>query len=151
MLGDTITKWVVTKLKTNEFYSFIIKEVCVCLKDWEDTTKDTTRGYFKDDKKRGFNHVKEISKLLNLEVIDCLEKVKNYKQSDQKMNERYHIQNVIRIDKTKLKGVKRVLIVDDVTTSLSTLKTIIRLLPTNIDIKILVLASNCRFVENKKI
>ena len=30
------------------------------------------------------------------------------------MNERYHIQNVIRIDKTKLKGVKRVLIVDDV-------------------------------------
>ena len=24
-----------------------------------------------------------ISKLLNLEVIDCLEKVKNYKQSDQ--------------------------------------------------------------------
>ena len=107
--------------------------------------------YFRDDKKRGFNHVKEISKLLNLEVIDCLEKVKNYKQSDQKMNERYHIQNVIRIDKTKLKGVKRVLIVDDVTTSLSTLKTIIRLLPTNIDIKILVLASNCRFVENKKI
>ena len=107
--------------------------------------------YFKENQKRGFNHVFEIAKLLDLEIIDCLRKTKNYKQSDQKMNERYQIQNVIKIDKTKLKGVKRVLLIDDVTTSLSTLKTIIRLLPTNIDVKVLVLASNCRFMKNENI
>ena len=107
--------------------------------------------YFKENQKRGFNHVLEIAKLLDLEIIDCLRKTKNYKQSDQKMNERYQIQNVIKIDKIKLKGVKRVLLIDDVTTSLSTLKTIIRLLPTNIDVKVLVLASNCRFMKNENV
>lgn len=107
--------------------------------------------YYKDDEKRGFNHIKEIAKVINLEIIDCLKKNKNYKQSDQKFNERKEVKNIIKIDKTKLKGVKRVLILDDVTTSLSTLKTIIRLLPTDIDAKGLVLASNCRFMENENV
>lgn len=105
--------------------------------------------YYKEDLKRGFNHVKEIAKLLDFEIIDCLKKSKNYKQSNQKYNERSRIENIIKIDKTKLKGVKKVLIVDDVTTSLATLKTIIRLLPTNIDIKALILSSNCRFMTDE--
>lgn len=107
--------------------------------------------YYKDDITRGFNHVKEIAKLFKFEIIDCLNKCKNYKQSEQKYIERNKVEKIIKIDKTKLKGVKRILILDDVTTSLSTLKTIIRLLPTNIDIKALVLASNCRFMENENV
>lgn len=107
--------------------------------------------YKEDDKRRGFNHVEEIAKLLDLEIIRCLKKSKNYKQSNKKYEERSEIQNVIKIDKTKLNGVKKVLILDDVTTSLSTLKTIIRLLPTNIDKKALILSSNCRFLENENV
>ena len=104
----------------------------------------------KSDKKRGYRHVKEIAKLLDLEIIDCLSKKKEYKQSDQKYEDREKIQNVIQIDKKKVKGIKKVLIMDDVTTSLSTIRTIIRLLPTEIDKKVLILASNCRFLENEK-
>ena len=107
--------------------------------------------YIKDDEIRGFNHIKEIAKLFELEVIDCLRKRENYKQSSKKYSERGQIQNIIRIDKSKLIGVKRVLILDDVTTTLSTIKTIIRLLPTRIDKKVLVLSSNCRFLENENI
>jgi predicted amidophosphoribosyltransferase len=67
------------------------------------------------------------------------------------MKDRNAVKNIIKIDKSKLKNVKRVLILDDVTTSLSTLKTIIGLLPTNIAIKALVLASNCRFEGNENV
>lgn len=103
-----------------------------------------------DDKKRGFNHVLEIAKTLKLEIVDCLTKVKNVKQASNKMLERKVIQKYIKIDKTKLSSNDKVLIFDDVTTSLSTIKAIIHLLPTNIDKKVLVLASNCRFMENEK-
>ena len=105
--------------------------------------------YYKDDIKRGFNHVKEVAKLLNLEIVDCLIKSKKYKQSDQKYRDRSKIQEYIKIDKTKIKPTDKLLIVDDVTTSLSTIKAIIHLLPTNNDKKVLVLASNCRFMENE--
>lgn len=104
----------------------------------------------KDDRKRGFNHVKLIFESLKLKQIDCLKKTKNYKQSDQKYADRVNIQKIIKIDKTKINPKDKLLIVDDVTTSLSTIKAIIHLLPTKIDIKVLVLASNCRFMENEK-
>jgi len=75
--------------------------------------------------------------------------MKNYKQSDQSFDKRSDIQNIIEIDKTKINDKDRLLIIDDVTTSLSTLKTIIRLLATNVDKKALVIASSCRFMENE--
>ena len=96
-----------------------------------------------------FLSVKEVAKLLNLEIVDCLSKSKKYKQSDQKYRDRSKIQEYIKIDKTKIKPTDKLLIVDDVTTSLSTIKAIIHLLPTNNDKKVLVLASNCRFMENE--
>ena len=105
--------------------------------------------YEGDDLKRGFNHVVEISKLLGLKNIDCLKKVRDYKQSSKRMRERYKIHKNIKIDKTRIKSKDRILIVDDVATSLSTIKTIIHLLPTKNDKKVLILASNCRFMENE--
>lgn len=105
--------------------------------------------YKDDDLKRGFNHVKEIAKLFKLEIVDCLSKNKEYKQSSKKLKERKDIQKIIKIDKTKINEKDKILIIDDVTTSLSTIKAIIHLLPTNIDKKVLVLASNCRFMENE--
>jgi ComF family protein len=105
--------------------------------------------FFKDDEIRGFNHVKEISKCLKLEYIDCLKKEKSYKQSSRKLKDRASIQEVIKIDKTKINEKDKLLIVDDVATSLSTIKAIIHLLPTRNDKKVFVLASNCRFMENE--
>jgi len=107
--------------------------------------------YKKDDEVRGFNHVKEIAKTLKLEIVDCLSKTKKYKQSNQKFGQRKDIQKYIKIDISKLKEKDKILIFDDVATSLSTIKAIIHLLPTNIDKKVLILASNCRFMENEMV
>lgn len=100
------------------------------------------------EEKRGFNHLEEIFKKLDLPIIKCFRKSKKWKQSDKKFNERKEIQKVIKIDKTLLKGIKKVLIVDDVLTSGSTIQTMIRQIPTNIDKKVLVLSSNCQFLAN---
>ena len=101
------------------------------------------------ENKRGFNHLEEIFKCLDIPIIKCFKKTKKWKQSDKKREERTTIQNVIKIDKPCLIGVKRVLIVDDVLTTGSTIKTLISQLPTSIDKKVLVLASNCRIVANE--
>ena len=102
-----------------------------------------------DEIKRGFNHLEEIFKCLKLPIIKCFKKSKKWKQSDKKYSERVQIQKIIKIDKTCLMGVKRVLVVDDVLTSGSTIKTLISQLPSNIDKKVLVLSSNCKIVSNE--
>lgn len=99
--------------------------------------------------KRGFCHLEGIFKSLNLKIIKCFEKNEGWKQSDKKWGDRKGIQNVIKIDKSLLNGVKKVLIVDDVLTSGSTIKAMISQIPSCIDKKVLVLASNCRFLANE--
>lgn len=96
------------------------------------------------NKKRNFNHVEEIFKSLKLNMVKCFLKTENWKQSSKNKNERNQIQKVIKINKAMLRGIDKVLIVDDVSTTLSTIKALIRLIPTNIDIKVLVLSSNCQ-------
>lgn len=103
----------------------------------------------KSEKERGFNHLEEVFKNLKMPIIKCFKKCCEWKQSDKKLSERMNVQNVIKIDKRLLKGVKRVLIVDDVLTSGSTIRTIIKQIPSNIDKKVLVLSSNCRVLANE--
>ena len=91
------------------------------------------------EEKRGYCHLEEIFKNLNLKIIKCFEKSEKWKQSDKKLSERKDIQKVIKIDKRPLEGIKKVLIVDDVLTSGSTIKAMISQLPSNIDKKVLVL------------
>jgi predicted amidophosphoribosyltransferase len=99
--------------------------------------------------KRGFSHVEEMIKGLNLKIIRCFKKTKQWKQSNKHLEERANIQNIIKIDKGTLKGVSKVLLVDDILTTGSTIKTMIRQLPTNIDKKVLIIASNCRIVHGQ--
>ena len=99
--------------------------------------------------KRGFNHLEGIFKCLNFPIIKCFKKDKMWKQSDKSKEERKQIQNVIKIDKAALLDVKKVLIVDDVLTSGSTIKTMISQIPSNIVKKVLVLSSNCRILKNE--
>ena len=98
---------------------------------------------------RGFCHLEEIFKVMGLAIIKCFKKTKEWKQSDKNLIERRKIQNIIKIDKAQLNGVKKILIVDDVLTTGSTIKAMISQIPSNISIKVLVLSSNCRFLVNE--
>ena len=103
------------------------------------------------ERERGFNHLNEIFENLKMPIIKCFKKTKEWKQSDKKIVQRKNIQNVIKIDKKELEGVKKVLLVDDVLTSGATIKTMIRQMPTNIDKKVLVLSSNSDFLSNESV
>lgn len=86
--------------------------------------------YFNDDINRGFNHVKEIFKFLKLKSIDILIKTCNYKQSDQNYKNRKKIGNIIKLKNMGDLSGKKILIVDDICTSGSSLKTCIDLIRT---------------------
>ena len=78
--------------------------------------------YYLDDEERGFNHVEAMFSSLKNKKIPLFKKITNYKQSDQNYYERKNISKIIELDKNKIKGLKKVLIVDDVLTSGNTLK-----------------------------
>ena len=84
--------------------------------------------YYIDDERRGFNHVKAIYESLKLKELPILKKKTSHKQSDQSFKGRRNIKDVLEIDnKISLKG-KKILIVDDIITTGSTLLTSIELL-----------------------
>ena len=84
--------------------------------------------YYIDDERRGFNHVKAIFESLKLKELAILSKKKPHKQSDQSYKNRRTIHDVIKIDeKISLKD-KKILLVDDIVTTGSTLLTSVDLL-----------------------
>ena len=78
------------------------------------------------DQERGFNHVEEIFKNMNLKMIKCIRKTKQVKQADLTTEERQKIYKVLAIDDVDLSG-KKILFVDDVYTTGSTIKAMINL------------------------
>ena len=93
------------------------------------------------DKERGFNHVQEIFKSLKLKMNCCIHKTSNVKQSDLSATERKNIKKHLIIDDVDLSK-KRILIVDDVYTTGSTVKAMIDLVKSRgaKKIKVLVLS-----------
>lgn len=83
--------------------------------------------YIKSDEIRGFNHVEEIYKCLHLEMNKCIHKTMDFKQSDYHKDEREKVDKKLCIDDVNLCN-KKVLIVDDVCTTGSTIKAMIKLL-----------------------
>ena len=82
--------------------------------------------YYKDDLKREFNHVVEIFKILKLPMLKILRKTKGVKQANSSSKQRKDISKYLTIKSTDLSG-KKVLIVDDVYTTGSTMKAAIKL------------------------
>lgn len=100
----------------------------------------------KQNLQRGYNHVVEIFKVLNLPFEQLLSKKGNYKQSNQIKLLRHKISENIEIEKSKIVPKKRYLLVDDIITSGETLKACIEQLKScgAKNIKVLVIAFNCR-------
>ena len=80
----------------------------------------------KSDKERGFNHVEEMFKSLHLKFEKCIHKTKQRKQADLTTKERQKIGEYLLIDNIDLSR-KKVLLVDDVFTTGSTIKSMIKL------------------------
>lgn len=84
--------------------------------------------YELDDEIRGFNHVESIYNRLNLPIYKIIRKTKRVKQSDQRQKERMKIGKHFMVnDLTKIAG-KKVLIVDDICTTGSSIQAAIDLL-----------------------
>ena len=138
-------KYKINDIKTLSIYSYdgLVKELIYQFKGLYDyELKDIFLEYFiddlefkylgytltyapsskEDDTKRGYNHVKEIFSCLPNKKVKLFIKKDNYKQSDIKYKDRNKIIDHIALVKENLKGIKRVLIVDDVLTSGNTLK-----------------------------
>lgn len=80
------------------------------------------------NKNREFNHVVEIFKELDLLMIDAIYKKIDFKQSDLKRNEREKVKDKLGIkDINRLRN-KKVLFVDDISTTGSTLRACLNLL-----------------------
>ncbi len=131
------------------FYEDKVKENIFIFKGCHDyELKDTFLYYFKleirlryfnyylvpmpssklDDEKRGFNHVVELFKVLNLPFLNVLKKTKKHKQSNLSFEERKSVINFLEVENgEKIEG-KNILLVDDICTTGSTLKAAIKLI-----------------------
>ena len=90
------------------------------------------------DEERGFNHVVEMFKSLKLKMNCCVHKTTNVKQSDLSAKERENIKDNLKIDDVDFSK-KKVLIVDDVYTTGSTVRAMIDLVKSKNPKKIKVL------------
>lgn len=83
--------------------------------------------YFESDNKRGFNHVEEIFSSLKLKSNKCIKKTKDIKQANLSKKQREKIDKVLIIENGEILKGKKVLIVDDIYTTGSTLNACINL------------------------
>ena len=105
----------------------------------------------KSNEIRGFNHVVEMFKPLGLEISNVLEKKGSLKQAKTPFSQRSKIAATIVLKKGAIVP-KRCVIVDDIITSQSSLKTAIRILQENgcRHVAFIIVANNCRKIEQNK-
>ncbi len=77
---------------------------------------------------RGFDHVEKMFECLNLPIIHCLYKKGDYDQKSRKKQERSQIQDILCLDESSQLPNKKIILVDDICTSGSTLLAAYRLI-----------------------
>ena len=103
--------------------------------------------YHKDDERREFKHVEEIFKCINLPIVYAIEKTSFFKQAEHNRKERGRIWQYLRLVKPEAITGKKILIIDDVSTSGATLKALVKLVKTAKPKKIKILVMSKRVIK----
>ena len=94
--------------------------------------------YKNEDEERGFNHVVETFKSLGINMLNIIEKTEKHKQAVSTFNQRKEVYKYLELNSHLDLSKKKVLIVDDVYTTGSTMKAAIHLVeklnPKKIDV-----------------
>ena len=123
---------------------------CVFTYQYKNFLRSKYRGYTflcapsmqSDDLKRGYNHVEEIAKSISKKVLKPFYKCKEWKQSDKSYSQRKNIKDIIKVNSEMIKGLKKVVIIDDIFSTGSTIESFIQHIDTNCDIKVLCICRN---------
>lgn len=103
--------------------------------------------YKEEDEQRGFNHVVEIFKDINLPTLNVIEKTSKFKQAKNKRVKRKDIGKYFHLNEPEKIANQNVLIVDDVCTTGSTLRAIIHLVKSAKPKKIKILVMSRRVMH----
>lgn len=101
---------------------------------------------------RGFNHVEVIFSSLKMPIEKCFIKTEDIKQADLSSEERKNVGNYLKIVNGKKLSGKKILIVDDVYTTGSTVKAMIEMIKAYNpkEIKVLVMSKTINHMERIK-
>ena len=130
------------------FLNLFIKELKIYFKGYKVIPVPS---YKKDDELRGFNHVVEVFKQMNLDVYPIVEKTAHFKQAEKSAKDRKSINKFLQLNSEKPLDKERVLIVDDIYTTGATMNAVIKLVEKlhPKEIRVLVLAKT-KNKEDKK-
>ena len=107
----------------------------------------------KHDIERGFNHVRSIFEQLKLKELNVLEKTNEEKQSSKNLKQRLKVKSSLKVKNGELIRNKKILLVDDIVTTGSTISSSIDLIReyNPQEIKVLVIAKRDFTKEEKEI